>query len=353
MLNEGGPAMMRRNRAIPFCVLLAGTALAVAGCLERKEWLTVRRDGSVEYRIEYRGDPSDFSGGDALPSRRGGWDVRDRMETEDDDEEQVRTGVRRIAPHEPLPDSFAEPGTPEYEAALRFPTTVRIERRRDGVYYHFRRAYEPRALAQWAYYQQAMKERFGLQEGKSWEDMSDQERRKLLEALRWFEGYKHAEYVALAARALDDTWPQDYGLRLRRAVLDYFESADVQALLDLLSQSPSEERDERIARFGDEFVAGAADVLRRELRALRRPRAEVERFFEAYDLAIARHDVTNDLQDETWEVRVTLPGTVVAHNGDDVEGSTVVWTFDAKRLTDRELVLMATSRVAPGASRGD
>jgi hypothetical protein len=43
-----------------------------------------------------------------------------------------------------------------------------------------------------------------------------------------------------------------------------------------------------------------------------------------------------------------LPGELVAHNGAAVEGEFVVWGFTGEELRDRDVILMATSRIGPG-----
>ena len=57
-------------------------------------------------------------------------------------------------------------------------------------------------------------------------------------------------------------------------------------------------------------------------------------------------DVTQDLEDENFKVRVTLPGMVVSHNGESRFGNTVTWEFDGKDLRDREMVLIARSVIS-------
>ena len=71
-------------------------------------------------------------------------------------------------------------------------------------------------------------------------------------------------------------------------------------------------------------------------------------FWQAYELEQARRVVTEDLSDERWDIRVKLPGEVVAHNGERIEKGMVIWEFPANMLQDRDHVLMVTSRLVPG-----
>ena len=58
------------------------------------------------------------------------------------------------------------------------------------------------------------------------------------------------------------------------------------------------------------------------------------------------HSISEDLQDEAWEVYLELPGRLIGHNGDTIEDGMVKWEFGGNALCDRDQVLMATSVVS-------
>lgn len=333
--------------ALKLACLLAAVTLILPGCIKRKESITVKRDGAVRFHLTFDGDPADFAGGDALPEKSTGWSVKDEIKDRDDGkQDQIRTATLIVGPDEPLPDSFATPGTPEYETSLRFPTELTIERRRDGTYYHFRRTYEPRAFARYNIYQELMKDDLGDSlDGKAPEELTPEERRRLIESFRFVEMQKHIEYVNAGIAAVWDQWPQDYGLLLGAAVREHFESADIEPLLALLGEPQSDERDAEIDRFGKRILEGVPEVLEDQLARLPEARTRTDAFFEAYDLEEARQHVTQDLQDEQWSIEITMPGEIVAHNADEADGSTVSWKFPGKALNDRVQTIMVTSRV--------
>lgn len=343
--------MRTRRPASPPVVAFAVAAatLLLAGCLERKEIIRVHRDGAVDFKVELSGAPDEFAaGGDALPTERSGWDVEDRIETDKDGKErQTRVATRHVGARRPLPDSYAEERSREYETSLRFPTEVTVEPREDGTYYHFRRVYEPRESARFEYYSKMLEESGALKEvsGKDPEELTDEQRENVLRALRMVEAHKRAEFVRSAVESLEPPWPQDYALRLQRALLDHFAQTDLEHVLELLRQPQSAERDAQVNQFGEELIAGATRALEGELRELRVPRRQTDAFLDAYQREEKRRKVTEDLGDERWTVRVELPGELVAHNGDEVEDGFVVWHFPAKAIMDREQVLMATSRL--------
>ena len=68
---------------------IAVVSLPLGGCLERKETITVTRDGRVRMELRYTGDPSDFESGDAMPSGATGWLVETDRETDSDGEESI------------------------------------------------------------------------------------------------------------------------------------------------------------------------------------------------------------------------------------------------------------------------
>ena len=237
---------------------------------------------------------------------------------------------------------------------MRDRVLVEIERRPDGTFYHFKRVYEARAQARYQIHRELLEDAFkklGELTDKGPAELTDQERNDLVDLLRTLETLKHAEYVAAGAAALEDAWPQDYGLLLRQALFDYFNSVDVSLLADLLAQPDTPQRNAAIDELGEEMLAGTRDALLGKLRELRVPRDQIELFLAAHDEEEARRAVTEDIADEHWSVRVEMPGEIVAHNGDDADEQGVEWKFPGKVMHDRDHVLMVTSRVPRGDRR--
>ena len=121
---------------------------------------------------------------------------------------------------------------------------------------------------------------------------------------------------------------------------DAFRPAIDQGRLLELLELPSEEVERRTAdiqvRIDAASLRGANETLSLSAEARRLYQTTLERERNAFDVA-------QDLDDENFTVRVTLPGAVIADNGDELEGSTVVWTFSGKDLHDHDLVLVAHS----------
>ncbi|GMU81378.1 MAG: hypothetical protein AMXMBFR47_12490 [Planctomycetota bacterium] len=344
--------MNKPNTAVRTALVLvaATAALLATGCLERKETIRVGRDGSVKMLMTIKGEPSDFESGDALPQRGSPWKVEeDRIESEPDKNDvRVRVASFDGRKGEPIPDSFVDERDPNYETCLRFPTTVNVERRSDGEYFHFNRRYLARQEARYAIWNEPLKQSIDKFAGKDPADMTDEERRELVGTLRAAESMKRAEMVLGAVETMEEEqkWPQDYGLRLRRVVLDTYENVNMDDIVTLMGSPAGEDRDTAINAFGAELVEKVGERMRKELRELHVSSGDAERFFDAYAAEEARRSATEDLMDETFRVELELPGDVVAHNATSVEDGKLIWEFPGKSLADRDHVIMATSRIS-------
>src|SRR5690606_32078024 len=263
--------------------LMLPAAALLAGCLERDEQITVRRDGSVQYELEIRGDPGDFVGPAALPSKAGGWDVADGMVTKDDgNEEQVRRAKRRVGPREPQPSTYAVEAEEE-GITLAFPSELEIEKRPDGTYYHFSRVYEPRQHARYEYYNARIKELLGADfpEGKDLSEIGPEHRAKLVTALRWVDMNKKLEFAEAGLAAMEDRWPQDWKLHVIATIKAAYSDFDIAEVVEMLGQPPSPERDGAIDAFGRAVDDAAREAVYRKLVELRVPRSEIDMYFAA------------------------------------------------------------------------
>lgn len=328
-------------------VVPALAVLFAAGCLERFETIKVKEDTSVELTTVLKGDLADLENGDAVPVHGGAWNVSDMVKRGEDGKENgvERTAELRLPPGSAIPGTYATDDE-SASVSLQFPTSLSVEVRGDGMYYHFRREYRAREFAAYNITRRLAEEDNEMKRlmEKKAEELTTEERAKLVEFFRRVELDKHERYLAAGARAIAGA-PQDIALRIRRAVIDASDAFDRGRVLALLEQPPSEERDREIAalalRYGEDLRA----AMERQLNA--EPLLDNERraYLAAYDAERRRHEVTEDLMDERWEVRLVLPGKVVAHNADREEDGALVWEFEGKALMDMSKELMATSVV--------
>ena len=338
--------MLRRLIGASAGLLLAGMQL---GCLERKETIRVSRDGATAVHVEFSGDRGDLEAGDPLPETDGPWRAAQTVEKDADGKERhVLRAERDFAAGRELPDCYVDERDERHETALRFPTSITVDKQPDGVYYHFKRTYQARQSARYNVAREMDPQLFEELKsvgGKDPSELSIEERTKIVEALRRMESSKQVEFLAAGVAAMEKRWPQHYGLLARSALLAQYERFDTREIAEWLAKPASEERDARINRFGEELLADGRNAVQETLRSLRIPRGEIDRFFAAMDQEQQRRTVTEDIEDDRWDVRVQLPGDLIASNATRIEDGVAIWEFPGRVLLDRDHVLLVTSFV--------
>jgi len=374
---------MTRNRLLDYSLtgrLSAAVLILLVslGCIKREETIAALPDGSTFLASHIEGDPDDFQSGDALPTERSGWRVEEHLKSESDKKKTlIRTAQRMIPANGAIPDSYAAQNDPVGNICLRFPTTITLERRPDGDYYHFRRVYKGRRYSQFIFWQKTIFESDEMQKisNRSPEKMTESERIKLAEAFIASDTRKTAEFIEDAALSMTDRLPQDAWLAALKAGLDTYEQEFTdQKLSELLKSEDGTTEAMTLANQTRELVV---ESMRQSLREQRIAPMRINEFIEAYQLARDEFDVTEDLGDENWRVTVVLPGSIIGYNGADATTpdmnddrgknpasdsaykvldkaefepgfSLVRWEFDGNYLADRDVVLAATSFVPRG-----
>jgi hypothetical protein len=331
------------------CLLL----FTLCSCVERKEHLTIQPGGVVLYQVKLAADSEDdLLKGDAIPHAKGGWITERRDEADEDG--RVTYGLiaeSAFGPRDQLPSNFAIKTDRDSDLYLQFPTDVRIEQRADGEYYHFARTYEARNWATIA----ALEDRLvkapladlAETEPKNW--TADQ-RKAVVRALANFETEKMLVFARAAFKKSIPDGPQDAWLAIRSHMHDCVLMIDDEALAKLLEprENPAEQKivEETIAHEAKKFQ----ETMREQLKDAARTVAglngsQITVFMNELEGQIKEFEITQDLGDEKFEIRVELPGSIVATNADSIEGSTAVWSFDGQIIRDKQLELLATSRL--------
>lgn len=363
-------------------ILAALACFLLPACLENEEDLTIRPDGSCSVRVRAKGQSQDFAEGYPIPSGEE-WkvvhadlpdylvDLRTQMSSDDlrvwlpkeKDKELEFELAAEFASVAALPRTNA-PLTDSYSTAYLARTSeLRIERRGTRKLYTFERRYGAREYARFDAWSRMKRE------------LPDEIVRKIERAdehglelgTAEFESVLAAGVTALHAATLahlDDALLAEYAFgraqlapsaaadirahaeRVLAGVADSFRLREVLALLC----TPPKER--QWARANAEEEAGAKlAAIEGELRAaLRRAVSETTTFLDdryaiqaQLEWSFTAFDQTNDLADETFTLRVHLPGTIVGGNYDKREDGAAVWEFKGEALQDREIVLRAVS----------
>lgn len=331
----------------PASLTLLATLLLSAGCLERKETITVKPSGAVDIEATFKGDLVEFEGRDALPTQGSAWRITDEPSTDANGTKQLyRTATLSLAPDAPLPSTFA---TSDADAAvsLRFPTTITRELRADGMYFHFKRTYQRRDDARFTTMRRCLamdtKTRDAMEDPAS--ITNPDERHKLVTQLRDIELDKQLAILDLALGSLTKR-PQDQTLRIRAAVVDASNAFDLTPTNTLLAAEHSDKRDHDIQAEADKYLKTLAAALDKAVADASLTPEENHTFRTTLTTEQKRRQITEALAAHLFEVRLELPGEIIASNADRAEDHQLVWEFQSPAIFDTDKTLMATSRIS-------
>ncbi len=347
------PRVGQLHRSGAFAALAAVTIM-LGGCVERKERIVVRQDGSVELSVEHRSDSlEDLLDGDALPDGRAGWETNVSSEADDGGKIVHRFEARLATTIEAMPGTYGPPRDPGASRFLQFPTTITVERRRDGTWFHFRRTYEPRRWAELA----------AINESPAAQRLRQSGEGPGVEA-------RNVDELEALARALVDVQVERTLLLVRRALLEGVPNASQDGWLR------AEERMERLAleidarSAAEEFARAVVvddEAKRLEVmkKALKRLEATVDEQItlavktecslggseaSAFVRSLAQQrlesEVSEDIADDAFEVVVEMPGEIMGANTSDRRGNAAQWKFKGEAMFDRPRELLVSSRVA-------
>lgn len=364
---------------------LCGAALGLLGllgCIKRTERITVFEDGAAILQTTIEGDAWDLREGDALPEVAARWTVQEQSEVDKDgDEKLTRVAERRLATDTPWPETYAVAGGELEGLALRFPTTLMIERRAEGVYYHFRRVYQGRDHARGEYEARQVMETDEMKQlsQKKPEELTTEERGRMADAALQAHVRKIAAGIDATIEEFHGQIPQDTLLIMRRNALTVLESPELVQRIHRMIVDQEEDQD--FEGLEQQLAQQIRDTMAVSLRDAGVRPGVVADVLDAAERVRRTRDITQDLGDEEWMVTLQMPGRVIAHNSfDPLMGGTlknktgiedlnakavdlvistddgrafpihsepfqVGWRFKGDALFDRDVVLMATSFV--------
>ena len=248
--------MSARTTLMSLTAMLGLAVLLSAGCVKRTETIKIAPDGTAHLEVVFEGDPGDVHQGDAMLAVPGPWTVADETEVDKEGKETLtRTGSLSVMPGDEFPTHYAGDDAELAELALDFSTSLRIEERSDGTYYHFKRVYHRRNWAPIDYFRRKLLE-VGLKkiEDKDPAEMTDQDRQAVANALVSFEGVKTLVLAEAAAANLDPPLAQDDWLAVHQGIRQVFEEVDTDRIAKLLCESPE------LEHLADECNAAVAFV---------------------------------------------------------------------------------------------
>lgn len=328
-------------------VRLAGLLLAlpIAGCLEREETIEITKDGSVQVRHVVRGDAGDFDGGEARYPTEAPF-VSKRQDRMDDHGRPAVTvtSSAEFAKVEDMPKHFGKADDTNISEAMQFDTRLKTWTADNQLWRRFERVYHAR---NWASYRVAYRKAFGPIEAhmKNADQIWQQplgERIRVVRALSDYESSKWQLWLESAVRAVvTDQDVETQVLILQNELDTYFsKQIDHRAIAMALSKDLGE-------------LEAVGVKVTQDLQALVRTQCQAHLGLDAQGLdsikrrmALAQHgfEVSHDLEDEKFVVRLKLPGDLITHNAAKVHQGYLVWEFEGRDLRDREHHLVAVTR---------
>jgi len=364
----------------PHPALAVVSLLALGSCLENEEDIEVRPDGSIQVTLRAGGNLWDLAAGYPLPfggawepiddttrlwmrevaPATGGARVRERLEAGawtpyfDPDKDEVALAVRAsFADAAELPRFFAPLDEPYRTALLERTTSLQVEGKGGRTVYTFERTFGARPF--WPMLEGDEWLPDDVQETLDAKERLDREqvarvRTLLLEQMRSPRARSVVTTALLAIYTEGQASLSSAGhartlARLDRALQDVLSLEHVQAFFDavyLASRDEGEELPDELDL--EELLRDAARATLESSLAAEGLPAEVRNAVrERLEWNFSSLDQADDLGDENFVVRVTMPGDVVGGNYDGLDGRTASWEFEGKTLFGNERQLRVVS----------
>ena len=324
-------------------------AFCLVGCLERTETITVEPDGTVLIEAVFKTDQEgELYEGDAIPSDAGGWLV-DLEEVEEKGRRRFHLTAEGVfGPQTELPANYAVPGDPDTSLYLQFPTTVEIEDRADGTYYHFHRTYPARA---WAHIEALrevlLDEPMKKLKDKDQEDFTPADWKLIARSYTDFEAEKLLTFARSAYLQTTPDAPQDAWLEVLGAFRKLQGALDLDAIAEVMQIDDEDQRQEAIALAVKDWEEKSFKSLETSLRDFcGYAGSRMKDFMRRYESRLKAYDITNGLGDDAFTITVVMPGEIVGCNTDDASSDRATWKFSGRRFRDRRVELMVTSRAS-------
>lgn len=365
--------------------LAASACVALAGCLEHKERIVVAEDGSVQLTVLAKGSARDLADGAMVPlgvgwTRQGkdtaAWSelfgTSGRKAVLDESLWKDEYGLSRtdveiggsaaFSSVSGLPRTYASITEPYHEAEPHFSTKLEVRHEIGRRVYVFERTYRGLPGSIYRIWKQFVRPDADTPEDfvdRIWggRPFSQEEKesvaRRVSDALIGIADTLARE--AVAAHYLEGSGVLPMASRTKvlsdahAAAARFATVARIVAVLDAerasvgspghagpLTSSP-------LVAMDQAFREVLRTVLRVSLEKAGIEADEVNGVLGALELELAGADRAQDLSDDSFKVELTLPGTIVGGNFDEVDGGTARFKFSGSELAGRDVVLRATS----------
>jgi len=337
---------MRHGSRAALCVLLL--ILTAGGCLRREITYNITKEGSCTVHFLASGDKNDLQSGDMLPSGPP-WELkRYERKKPNGKTESCLEAVAEFAKVGDIPASFAPKGAPLATAYLQAPIEFKTWKEKRDSFYEFRQTYKARS---WARYDDLLREEVGadlleLLRRYDFEHLTPDEQAAVLESLaRWQMRiiYSHLE-LALQKTAAEQKLPKEAVRKTLRAAADYLDGLVTFDLVKKRMALPDKER----AKLWENDLAKAREQVRKLVLTNLKVSPDSKtfrRFAELLDLAEKEYEVTNDLGDDSFVVKVCMPGIITDTNAKEHTQNVATWKFRGAEFRDKDYTIYVKSKL--------
>ena len=116
-------------------------------------------------------------------------------------------------------------------------------------------------------------------------------------------------------------------------------------------EAVEDEENDLLEVLGRELREELRSGLKTELGAVGVPSPIINGVLRELETLLSHDDQTDDLTDESFKLEVTLPGTIVSGNFDELRGNQARWRWDGEALIGAEHVLEAVSVLENSSDR--
>jgi hypothetical protein len=356
-------------------VWLAPIFLFVPSCLENEEELEIHPDGSVDVVLSARGDLADLADGYPVPLeppwRPASDDARRWREAIGGDTGRAATRERAAAAAWPvanekgqpqaelsveghfasvndLPRSLVPPGEPYRTAYVERETSLAIERKPEGQVFVFQRTYRGFERARVDPLAKTVLPDEIQRKLDAKEDLTEQERKQVA-ALILVEHERAAEVLvrdAMLGLCTEGDLPTSELAGVLEEVRSASRSLVTEARLDHLLElvrTDGEAAGKELVNMEQEWRALLRGTLAEALAKRGVPETARNAAQYALEWQFTAFDHSSDVGDESFSLKVKMPGTIVSGNFASTADGVAHFRFDGRALQERDVVLRAVS----------
>ncbi len=326
-------AACRNGLVFVAVILIAGS------CLERREQIVIHPDGSVDVIWKAAGHESDAKSGLGLPVGNP-WQIRRWFEKQKDGEQRFHYEAKAtFASIDRLSTAF------EFSPSdLKIENSLEIKKARGKTFYVFKRVYKGR---DWWRFQRIKdkaldKELLERVAKKSFQNLPSSDQEKLVAGLLEFEVNKRVLIVSegLGRAMIGSGFPVQLISKCLRELEMAYRGSLTSARIRRLLTTQGEVQKTELEKTKSALAAAEQSVLSENFKD--RPTVNIE---QSVASAKADFDLTEDLSDESFQLSLAMPGTIIVTNGEQKGAGSVFWEFKGEDLMNRDIPITAVSVV--------